>query len=156
MNEWMKMLWKIPGKHFEQICVYICMDEEARGCAGGGTGEDFWVRLRLRAHRMASGWLKNQWAQNIKALDFHVFMFAKEPSIPLFTISPFPFSLHDFRVCAPISMLIPISILIPLEIAVCALAAAFSICKLALNESMDFASFLVLAAVVSEGSPKRC
>lgn len=73
-------------------------------------------------------------------------MFSSLPKSP--TPLPHPLSI---AVCAPIS--ISILILIPLEIAVCALAAAFSICKLALNESMDFASFLVQIAVVSEGGP---
>lgn len=58
--------------------------------------------------------LETQWAQNIKALSFHVFMFV-EPSCPP------ALRFLDFPVPAPIAIQDPSRI--PLEIAVCALAA---------------------------------
>lgn len=135
-NEWMKNLWKIPGKTcWANTHTYACM-WKASGC-GRGFGHGYGY-----GH---IGWPAGGSKINgLKILKRSIFMFSSLPKSP----TPLPHTL-SIAVCAPIS--IPILILIPLEIAVCALAAAFSICKLALNESMDFASFLVQIAVVSEG-----
>lgn len=88
-SQWMNEKFvENPGENMLSKHSHICMHVESQRVRAR-----IWAWLRLRAHRMASGWLKNQWAQNIKALDFHVFQFAKES---------YPFATHplDCRVCS--------------------------------------------------------